>query len=69
MANQYTEAPPERAIAVKLLSRGECTVGEIASHFGMHRQTIQNWAKIAGIDAVEARAKWIRRAIERAGGG
>lgn len=64
MANQYSPEPPERAIAVKLLTRGQATVAEIAAHYGLARQTVQRWAE--GIDVSGARAEFIARAIKRA---
>ena len=64
MANQYTREPPQRAIAVKLLSRGQATVAEIAAHYGLARQTVQRWAD--GIDVAKARADCIARAVKRA---
>ena len=65
MANQYSsELTAQRAIAVKLLSRGQATVAEIATHYGLARQTVQRWAD--GIDVAEARAAWIARKIDQA---
>jgi transposase-like protein len=63
MANQYTAEPPERAIAVKLLTKGLATVSELANHYGLARQTVQRWAE--GIDVAAARKAWIARAVER----
>jgi transposase-like protein len=64
MANQYSsELTEQRAIAVKLLSRGQATVQEIATHYGLARQTVQRWA--AGIDVAAARQDFIKRAIDR----
>jgi transposase-like protein len=61
MANQYSPQPPERAIAVKLLSRGQVTVAEIANFYGLSRQLVQQWA--ADIDVAGARAAWIARKV------
>jgi hypothetical protein len=64
MANQYVaDYPEQRAIAVKLLTRGYCTVAELASHFGLARQTVAVWAR--GIDVAEARRAFIARAVNR----
>lgn len=65
MANQYSsELTEQRAVAVKLLSRGQVTVAEIAAHYGLARQTVQRWA--VGIDVAAARSAWIARKVERA---
>lgn len=65
MANQYSsELTEQRAIAVKLLSRGQATVAEIAAHYGLARQTVQRWA--AGIDIAAARAECVAKAVKRA---
>lgn len=65
MANQYSsELTEQRAIAVKLLARGQATVAELAAHFGLARQTVQRWAD--GIDVAAARAGAVARAIDRA---
>ncbi len=65
MANQYSsELTAQRAIAVTLLSRGQATVAEIASHYGLARQTVQRWAD--GIDVATARADCVARAVKRA---
>ena len=64
MANQYSsELTEQRAVAVKLLTRGQATVAEIAAHYGLARQTVQRWAD--GIDVAAARKVWIARAVER----
>ena len=47
MANQYTPEPPERAIAVKLMTRGQATVAEIATHYGVHPTQVTLWKKQA----------------------
>jgi hypothetical protein len=63
MANQYTPEPPERAIAVKLLTKGLATVAELATHFGLARQTVQGWAR--GIDVAAMRKAFIVRTIAK----
>lgn len=65
MANQYSsELTEQRKVATKLLSRGYCTVSEIAAHYGLARQTVQVWAR--GIDISAARSAFIARAVRRA---
>jgi transposase-like protein len=65
MANQYVaDYPEQRAIAVKLLTRGYCTVAEIGRHFGLSRQTVAVWAR--DIDVEAARREFIARAVRRA---
>jgi transposase-like protein len=65
MANQYTsELTEQRAIAVKLLSRGQVTVAEIAAYYGLARQTVQVWAR--DIDVKAARKAFVAHAIEKA---
>lgn len=65
MANQYqSELTKEHKIAVKVLSRGQATVAEVATHFGLARQTVQRWAR--GIDVAAVRAEAVARAVERA---
>jgi transposase-like protein len=65
MANQYSsELTEQRAIAVKLLSRGQATVAEIAAHYGLARQTVAVWSR--GIDVGAARAAFVARAVKRA---
>lgn len=65
MANQYSQDyAAERAVAVRLLRRGEATVAEIANHFGLARQTVAVWAR--GIDVAKLRAGWIARKVEQA---
>lgn len=65
MANQYSsQLTEQRAIAVKLLSRGQATVAEIATHYGLARQTVAVWSR--GIDVKAARSAFIARAVERA---
>jgi transposase-like protein len=64
MANQYSsELTEERAIAVKLLSRGYLTVAEIAHHYGKPRQTVAVWAR--GIDVAAGRKAFITRMLRR----
>ena len=64
LGNQYSsELATQRAIATKLLTRGYCTVQEIASHYGLARQTVAVWAK--GIDVAAARAAFVARAANR----
>jgi hypothetical protein len=64
MANQYfSELLEKREIAEKLLTRGYCTVQEIAAHFGLARQTVAVWAK--GIDVAAARQAFVARAVNR----
>jgi len=65
MANQYTsELTEQRAIAVKLLQRGQCTVADLARHFGLSHQIVSHWAK--GIDVRAARAAYVARKVELA---
>lgn len=65
MANQYSsELTEQRAIAVKLLSRGQATVAELAAHFGLARQTVARWAD--GIDVAGSRAETVAKAVKRA---
>jgi hypothetical protein len=64
MANQYTsELTEQRKVATKLLTRGYCTVQEIAAHYGLARQTVAVWAK--GIDVAAARQAFVARAVNR----
>jgi hypothetical protein len=64
MANQYmSDLNEQRKIATKLLSRGYCTVNEIAVHYGLARQTVAVWAK--GIDVAAARKAFVARAVNR----
>lgn len=66
MANQYSsELTAERAVAVKLLARGYATVQEIATHYGLARQTVQRWADVEAIDVPAARAAFVARAVKR----
>jgi DNA invertase Pin-like site-specific DNA recombinase len=65
MANQYSsELNEQRKIATKLLSRGQVTVAEIASYYGLARQTVQRWAD--GIDVAAVRKAWIGRKVDQA---
>lgn len=62
--NQYSSKLTEqRAVAVKLLARGYATVQEIATHYGLARQTVQRWA--SGIDVGAARQAFVARAVKR----
>ena len=64
MANQYSSQMTEqRKVATKLLTRGYCTVQEIASHYGLARQTVAVWAR--GIDVAAARQAFVARAVKR----
>ena len=64
MANQYqSELTEERKIAFRLLRSGQATVAELATHFGLARQTVQRWA--GGIDVAGARAEAIAKAVQR----
>ncbi len=65
MANQYkSELTEQRKVAVKLLSRGQVTVAEIAAHYGLARQTVAVWAR--GLDVAKARQEWIARQVQKA---
>jgi hypothetical protein len=65
MANQYSsELTEQRKVAVKLLSRGQVTVAEIAAYYGLARQTVAVWAR--GIDVATARQEWIANAVRKA---
>ena len=65
MANQYvSDLTVQRAIAVKLLTRGQATVAEIGRHFGLSRQTVAVWAR--DIDVESARREFVARAVRRA---
>ena len=64
VANQYSsELTEQRKVAVKLLTRGYCTVAEIAAHYGLARQTVAVWAR--GIDVAAARQAFVARAVKR----
>lgn len=64
MANQYSsELTEQRAIAEKLLRRGQVSVSEIAAYFGLARQTVQRWAE--GIDVAAARVAYVARTIDK----
>jgi hypothetical protein len=45
------------------LTRGYCTVQEIASHYGLARQTVAVWAR--EIDVAGARKAFVARAVNR----
>lgn len=65
MANQYSsELTEQRAVAVKLLSRGQVTVAEIAAHYGLARQTVAVWAR--DIDVAKSRQEWIAKQVQKA---
>ena len=64
MANKYSSnLTVEREIAVRLLTRGYCTVAEIAHHYGKPRQTVAVWA--SGIDVATARDRFVKAMIAR----
>lgn len=65
MANQYSsELTEQRVVAVKLLSRGQVTVAEIAAYYGLARQTVAVWAR--DIDVKAARREFVARAVRKA---
>lgn len=64
MANKYSsELLAERAVAVKLLSRGLVTVAEVAKYYGFPRQTIQRW--IPDLNVTAARVATVAEIVER----
>ena len=67
MGNQWgSELSETRAVCVKILSRGQATVSELAHHYGLHRQTVQAWAK--DLDIAALRMEYVARLVKKAGG-
>jgi hypothetical protein len=55
-----------KAAVLRILGRGEATVGELAYFLDIHRQTMQRWADKAGLDVPELRFQYLERKWGRA---
>ena len=52
---------PSREKAVRLLKSGRITFAEAAELCGVSRQAVRFWCLVAGVDAVKARQRFLRR--------
>jgi hypothetical protein len=50
-----------KAAVLRMLGKGETTVGELSYFLDIHRQTMQQWVNKAGLDVPELRFQYLER--------
>jgi hypothetical protein len=53
----------QKEAVLALLAAGEITTSEAAWAIGQSRQTVHNWARMANLDPIGARAKRVRMLV------